>query len=245
MAVMDDALRAIAASRGVFLRAEARTFGYDDQAFTAALRTGRWVRVRRGAYTFRDIWQVQDPAGKHRILSRAVMRSLGSSVALSHTSAVLEHGIAVWGADLTRVHVMGLDGGAGRVEKDVVHQEGVCVEGDLMEKDAMLVTGVARSVIEASSRLPVQAGLVITDWALHHGLVEPDDLGTQFASMQRWPFTQKVHLVLAMADKRSESVGETRSRYLFWSQGLPAPTLQFQVYDDHGNLVGIHRLRLA
>jgi hypothetical protein len=100
--VMDDALRAIAQARGVFLRREARDLGYDDQALATAVRAGLWVRVRRGAYTYRDVWQAQDPVGRHRITSHAVMRSLGNSVALSHISAVIEHGIAVWGTDLSR-----------------------------------------------------------------------------------------------------------------------------------------------
>jgi hypothetical protein len=30
-------------------------------------------------------------------------------------------------------------------------------------------------------------------------------------------------------DGRSQSAGETRSRYLFWRQGLPVPDLQFEV----------------
>jgi hypothetical protein len=42
-----------------------------------------------------------------------------------------------------------------------------------------------------------------------------------------------------MADGRAESPGESRSRYLCWSQGLPAPELQFPVRDEHGELVGV------
>ena len=50
---------------------------------------------------------------------------------------------------------------------------------------------------------------------------------------------QKLHLPVLMADPRPESVGESRSRWLFHTQHLPAPDLQFHVYDDHGRLLGI------
>lgn len=234
-----DPLRIIAESRGVFIRSDAREMGYDDKAVAAALRAQLWVRVRRGAYTFRDIWENKDPVEKHRIRSRAVLRSLGDSVALSHTSAVLEHECATWDVDLSHVHVTRLDGGAGRTEKDVVHHEGLCLEGDVVEKDGLKVISPRRSVIETATLTSVESGLVTTDSALHLGLVEPEQLTRTFRAMERWPFTQKVHLVLGLADGRSESVGESRSRFLCWANGLPAPELQFHVYDERGNLIGV------
>lgn len=236
---MDDALRAIVATRGVFLRSEARDLGYDDRGVAAALRAGVWVRVRRGAYTFHDIWENEDAVGRHRILSRAVMRSLGDGVALTHTSAVVEHGFAVWGTDLSRVHVTRLDGGTGRTEKDVVHHKGLCGEGDIVQVNGIAVMSPPRAVIETATLTSVESGLVTTDSALHRGAVDPEQLERAFRSMERWPHTQKVHLVLAHADAQAESPGESRSRYLFWTQGLPAPQLQFKVYDEHGNLVGV------
>ncbi|HET6625179.1 MAG TPA: type IV toxin-antitoxin system AbiEi family antitoxin domain-containing protein [Nocardioidaceae bacterium] len=234
-----DALRVIARTYGVFLRSEARDFGYDDRAVKAAIRAREWVRVRRGAYTFRDVWESTDDVGRHRILARAVMRSLGGAVALSHVSALAEHGIAIWGMDLSRVHVTRLEGGAGRTEKDLVHHEGLCLAGDVMERDGLRLMAPGRAVIEASSLATAEAGIVSTDSALHLGLVDPDELDARLHAMGRWPYMQKVHVVLRFADGRSESVAESRSRHLFWRQGLPAPELQFYVYDEQGALIGI------
>jgi len=234
-----DPLRAIAQKKGVFLRSEARDLGYDDKACAAALRAKMWVRVRRGAYTFNDTWEGSDPVGRHRILSRAVMRSLGDSVALSHTSAVLEHECATWGVDLTRVHVTRLDGGAGRTEKDVVHHEGFCLDDEIVEKNGMLVMNPPRSVVETATLTSVESGTVTTDSALHLGLIDRDGLARTFRAMERWPRTRTLHLVIGLADGRSESVGESRSRHLCWAQGLPAPELQFRVCDERGTLVGV------
>ncbi len=50
--------------------------------------------------------------------------------------------------------------------------------------------------------------------------------------------------MLRLADARAESVGESRSRYLFWRQGLPSPVPQFAVHDHTGHLVGTVDLAL-
>jgi hypothetical protein len=168
------------------------------------------------------------------------MRSLGSNVALSHQSSLLETpGCSVWNVDLSRVHVTRLDGGAGRVEGDVVHHEGSCHADDLVERDGRLATTVGRAVIESASIMSVESGLVAADSALHSGAVDEAELTHRLSLMKEWPNTRKVELVVRMADGRAESVGESRSRYLFWSQGLPRPDLQFRVYDHNGNLIGI------
>jgi very-short-patch-repair endonuclease len=43
---------------------------------------------------------------------------------------------------------------------------------------------------------------------------------------------------VTLADGRAESVGESRARFLFYSQHLPAPELQYAVVDRFGHLVG-------
>ena len=53
----------------------------------------------------------------------------------------------------------------------------------------------------------------------------------QHQLMQSWPDSQHLHVVTRLADGRVESVGESRALFLFWSQGLPMPELQFEVRD--------------
>ena len=55
--------------------------------------------------------------------------------------------------------------------------------------------------------------------------------------MAQWPGTLITDLVLRLADGRSESVGETRARYLVWSQGLPAPEVNYPIFDENGREV--------
>lgn len=236
---MDDPLRAIAAAEGVFLYREAIAAGYSNKAIAARRRSGEWHRVRHGAYCFGDVWRTLSPLERHRVLIQAVLRATPGPVALSHVSALVLHGITVWGADLSKVHLTRLGGGAGRNERDVVHHQGLCTpESDLTEVDGCLLTVPRRALIESATVLDVEAALVSFDDALHHHVVEPAELRETFDELTNWPESSRIHVVLHHMDGRSESVGETRSRYLFWRQGLPTPDLQHSVYDESGTLVG-------
>jgi hypothetical protein len=232
-----DRLRALATAHGFFTRPDALADGYDDKAIRRALKARCWVRVRPGSYTFPDLWP-EDDKGRHLVKGRAVARRFGTRVALSHTTATLEHGLALWAADLSLVHVTRTDGGAGRVECGVVHHEGLALPTDLVRVEDRLVTNPARAALETAALLPTEAGLVVLDSVLHQGKATPAELADTYALMQNWPGMQRTRLALHLADGRAESVGESRSRYLFYAQGLPAPQLQYDVFDDFGRLLG-------
>ena len=236
---MDDPLRLIAEQDGVFLRSEALDCGYDDKRIARMVRSGLWHRVRHGCYCFGDVWSTYNAEEKHVVLAKAVLRTTPGPVALSHTTALLVHGIAVWGADLSRVHVTRLDAGAARIERDVVHHVGICSEEEVVLVNGMPVVVPARAVIEAATMLSLESALVSADSALFRRTTDPDQLHCMFARMNHWPGSQKIHVVLHHMDGRSESVGETRSRFLFWRQGLPRPELQFEVRDSNGVVVAV------
>ncbi|QIK67946.1 type IV toxin-antitoxin system AbiEi family antitoxin domain-containing protein [Nocardioides sp. HDW12B] len=108
--VYDDLLRRLALEHGAFLRREVLELGLDDRDLRRHLRAGVWVRVRHGAYTFRDLWDVMGLEERHRVRARAAMRVLGQRVVVSHHSACLMHRLPVWGADLERVQLTRRDG---------------------------------------------------------------------------------------------------------------------------------------
>ena len=185
------------------------------------------------------MWSTYTEEERHLVLARAVLRSTPGPVALSHTTALIAHGIAVWGADLSRVHVTRLDRGAARIERDVVHHVGTCRADEVLEMDGLPVVVAARAVVEAATVLGLESALVSADSSLFLRRTDPTELFAMFARMHHRPGSQKIHVVLHHMDGRAESVGETRSRFLFWRQGLPRPELQFEVYDGAGNLVAV------
>ena len=231
-----DPLRVLNEQQGFFTRADALRHGYDDHAIGRALRSRGWRRLRVGTYTYSDLW----PETAERLLtvrSRSVFHKLGGAVALSHTSAAVEHGLRLWDVDLSLVHVTRLDGGAGRTESGVQHHEGFTLTSDLAERSGALVTGAARAAIETASLVRGEAGLVVLDSAVEQGLCTNRDLDDAYEVLRFWPDMLGVGPLVRMADGGAQSVGESRSRYLFYSHAIPAPKTQFAVEDEHGHVV--------
>lgn len=233
-----DPLRVIAEVDGFFTRQQAMEAGYDVKAIARTLKSRQWVRVRPGAYTFPDLWEAADPVAQHLCRAHAIARKLGDRVALSHVSAALEHGLSVWNVDLSLVHVTRLDGGSGRIEAGVVHHEGRTTPEDLVERNGILVMKPARAALETASMTTSEGGLVVLDSLLHVTDVQREEMEATFTLMSSWADTQRLVVPVRMADGRAESVGESRWRHLDYAYNLPAPELQYEVYDDRGNLIG-------
>ncbi len=232
-----DRLRILAETQGYFTRTDALAHGYDDNAIRRALKARLWRRLRQGVYTYADLWASATAIDLHLARAHAVASKLGDRVALSHTSAALMHGLALWDADLSLVHVTRLDGAAGRTEADVVHHEGFSIASDLVEVNGVLVMQRVRAALETASVVSTEAALVVLDSLLRSG-VSPELLMAVFALMVRWPGMQGLEVAVRMADGGAESVGESRSRYLCYAHGLPAPELQYGVVDATGLLIG-------
>jgi hypothetical protein len=234
-----DPTRLLAEQFGFFTRSEAEASGYGDREIAGMVRAKLWIRFRRGFYTYADLWSGFDDVGRHRVRSHAVLRSLGRNVALSHVSAVIDHGIDTWGMDLSRVHVTRLDGASGRIEGDVVHHAGVCLEGDITEEHEHLVLATDRVVVEAGSIATNESALVSFDSFLRQNPVAHPLLMSRFARMERWPRTRHLHIPIRLADGGAESAGETRGRWFCWIHRLPVPETHYEVRDADGVLRGI------
>lgn len=233
-----DPLELIEAESGFFSRPEAKNAGYADRDITRMVRRRAWIRIRRGAYVFADTWATLDEVARHRVRCRAVLRSLGEDVALSHVSGAVAHGIDCWGVALGQVHVTRLDGGAGRMEGDVVHHEGFCLDEDVVVVDGMRTLRPERCVLEAGSRASSEAALCLFESGLRAGRYDEEQLTATYRLLEHWPFMHHVAPWVAIADGRSGSVGESRGKYLFKRAGLPDPEPQFEVRRADGSIVG-------
>lgn len=233
-----DPLRFLSETHGFFTRAQAREFGYDDRDCAAMMRHGRWTRIRRGYYTFPDLWP-EFLADQHRVRARCAADSLGENVCLSHVTALLEHEVDVWGMDLSHVHVTRLDGRSGGLEHHVVHHVGDVVPSDVVQLGDLRVTELGRAVLEAGSRTSPESALVAMESALRTGQIDLVALQDRFEHMQSWPEHRRLQIPIRLATGDSQSVGESRGKWLFWRAGLPKPRQQFEVRDSDGNVLGV------
>lgn len=222
----------------VWLRRHALAEGYSDKAIAKRVRTHEWHRLRRGAYTSGELWDSLSPEEKHRVLCRAVLMTVHPSSALSHVSSAIEWGAETWGFDLGEVHLTRTDGRCGRKEAGLVHHRGRLSEDEIVILNGVRVTGAARSVAETCTIAGVEPSLTVANSLLHSGAIDMERLGEQTIVTRSWPRSLTTEVVRRLADRRIESVAESRAFHLFWREHLPRPEPQVEVYDEFGRLVG-------
>ncbi len=221
----------------VVLTRDLLKLGFTDRAIARMVRSGEWIRVRHGAYANASAWADLDAAGRHRVTARAVLRQARTGVVLSHTSAALEFGAPDWGLDLSNIHVSRTDGKAGRAEAGVRQHSGLIQDGDLVRLGSLQVMSATRAALELTTIAGTEESLCVVNHLLHSGHTSQEGLHQRYESMERWPNSLKTDLVLRLADPRIESVGETRTYFACFREGLPMPQCQFEIKDNAGRVI--------
>ncbi|WP_350277180.1 type IV toxin-antitoxin system AbiEi family antitoxin domain-containing protein [Kribbella sp. HUAS MG21] len=237
---MNARLKVIADNQGgVFSRAQALASGYTPDQVVACLRAGYWVRLRRGQYAENvDVSHLppwERARWAHRQRTHAAMNSLRSgSVAASHQSALVLHGLPVWGLDLGLVHVSRVHGRSGGVVAGVQHHLGKLTPNDLTVLEGRLATTAGRAVLEAACTASFEAAVVGVDALLHAGGLNAADLHRLQEVIEFWPGSATARAALRFGDPLSESVGESRMRVFLYEYGFPTPVLQAEFRDRQG-----------
>lgn len=223
----------------VRLRADLIREGLTDNGIARLLRDRVLVRIRYGAYVPYDVWAACSAEDRHRLRSRAVLRSAHESTALSHTSSVIERGIPVWGLPLDRVHTTRTrERRAGRRTDGWTPHRAALGDDDVEELNGVRVTKAARSAVEITTIASVEVALVTVNRLLFAKAMSLESFAAEVERCRTWPRTLTANLVIPLADPRLESVGEDRFSYLAYRQGLPKPEPQVPILDEYGNLVG-------
>lgn len=204
-----------------------------QQELTARLRDGELVRLASGVYADQlDLsgWPEQVYAVRVRAHAQRCVH------VVSHVSAAVLHGLPVPGADLSEVHFSR----PGRSGNDLIGDRRVhagCPGTEsLTTVDGVLVTSVARTVVDVARTQPHLAAVSAADAALHRGLADPAELVAAFDAEHRWVGSPWARKALRAADGRAESPGETWARLAL--DGLaPVQELQFSVFDERGRFV--------
>lgn len=204
---------------GVFTRADARACGYDAATIDQFLHCGSWRAVGRGRYAPRGMLQLVDDEMVHLRRLWALLRDGPPGLVASHQSAAALHGLALWGLDLSTVHVTARDGRAGRVAGGI-HRH-VAQLPAVRTWNGIRLVGPERLVAELASSGPAEAAVVVADAARHAGLISPATLAVATSTLDTG--RRRARSVLAGMASHSCSVGESRIRHLLRSSGLPAP----------------------
>lgn len=222
----------------VFLRREALDHAYRDQDLQHGIRDGRLVRIRHGAYTFADVWNEADDLRRHSLRAHAVVRSHEVPVALSHTSAAVEHGLRLFRPDLSKVHVVTRERRLARTTGDVVYHRGTYGDEDFGVVNEHLTVEPVRAGLQAASLTDGKGGIVILDSVVDLGLGTRGEMEERYQQIAGHPFSRPLQVTVRLVREGAKTVGESLSRYMMWTEHLPEPELQFEVRDLGGALLG-------
>ena len=198
------------------------------------LRDGRLQRPRRGVYAWGD---TRDDVEQHLVQARAVLLAQPRAV-LSHDSAAVLHQIPVRRGALDWVHVTRPDRGGGRRRSQVVTHCGQLDPSESMFVDALAVTTVPRTLVDLGRTEQEGWAVAAMDDALRRGLCSAEHLQRSLASAAGRPGVRGAQRAAALADPRSESVGESLSRHMLVRAGL-APT---QLQQEFPHEAGVDRV---
>jgi hypothetical protein len=234
----------------IFDRTDARALGWTDSAITRAVRSGRIVALRRGQLTAAGQPDARREASneltdaelrlerEHRAIlaAHAAARARPDSV-ISHYSAALIHGLPMLETPPSVPALTVAPGTADGAVGAHVHRATLPL-GDVVQRAGYAVTAVARTVVDLARSMSTVAALVVLDAALHRHAATVDELDAALTRCWNWPGIRRAIRTVALGDPRSESPLESVSRLVLHRVGLPTPSLQAEICDSTGSLIG-------
>jgi hypothetical protein len=123
---------------------------------------------------------------------------------------------------------------------DVQFVRSVLADDELVEIDGVRLTAAVRTCFEIARSSSVEEGLVGADIMCRQVGLEPSDVQEYAEQHPRMRGLPVARAVLALADRRSRSSGESRLRYIWVVEaGLPRPQCNPYVLDGTGAVVAM------
>lgn len=219
--------------QGVFSAAQARAAGLAVGEIQELVRRGRWRRLHHGVYAEAPLVDALAalPLERHLLDCAAVQLALRRPFLLSSWSALRFHELATLGDPPCGVH--GTDEGQWRTGKGYQISGAVVPPAHVVEREGWRVTSVARTAVDVARELSFTGGVVAADSALRRGATR-EELTRVALDCRHYEGIGRAVRACLFADPGAESVLESVSRVRLVALGLPAPSLQAEVYDGNG-----------
>jgi hypothetical protein len=232
---MDQRLVAYAVQQGGVLSwACAQRFSVRPAELAAWAAAGEVVRVRRNAYVLGSCWHTAEPDERNRLRVQAVINA-SDGWAASHQSALALHALPVHEMSMTvldviaRVRELRLAAGVRR------HPLGENPHRVLVDGHAAVP--IPWAIAQVALRQGVLPALVALDRALHAERTCREDVrAAGFSLATGGEDARPIERILALADPKCESVGETLTRVLLLDLGYQ-PRSQVVINDPAGRFV--------
>lgn len=193
-----------------------------------------WHSVRHGVWIASPHWAALDPTQRHAafVHATALSRRLDEPFVAAGTSAA-----AVWG--LPRIeawpkHVRHLVSGR-RVRGSMIMRPLVGMDSVPVERHGLLLTPVARTVVDLARTGSLVTAVAAADHALRHDMCSHDEIADEVIAIPpRAGGRVRAALMRDLADPLGMSAGESLSRVQMFLLNLPRPTLQHTIRDAEG-----------
>ncbi len=191
----------------------------------------RYVRL------FPDVFALAEPAPTDEQLRAAALMVVPHG-ALSHASAALHWQIPI-PVTLRRdcIHVcVGFGSEMSRVRGLKVHELRLDMT-DVVDASGIRVTSPARTLLDLAAYLSLADLTAAVDAALRSEIVRRDGLVTAAIDAKGARGVRRLRLAIDLANARSESPQESRTRVALICGGLPAPECNIEIRDRHGRWI--------
>ncbi|MFW5468522.1 hypothetical protein ACOCJ4_00585 [Knoellia sp. CPCC 206435] len=232
MATLDPILLDLAASQlGMLTTSQAMRAGMDKASLTRSVRDKVLLHPFHAMYAVPSLVDRSSPAAWHRHLAQGA-RLLYPDLVLTGVTAVLAHGLDVWGCDLARPAIL----------RPIARSTGVRgirvrpLRGDAVDTSWGPALSPAQALVQLALDHGIEPGVVSADHALRRGLCTATDLEAALALVDRWPGAHKPRSMTSLTCARRESVGESRCGVAMAMAGIRAVP-QVEVRDERGVLV--------
>ena len=235
---MDELELLLTAHGGVLARATAAAVGVSSDDLGRWTRAGRLVRVRRGAFVDRRLYQAAAPTERYRLRVSAVMATRPRGDLAGYHAALALRALPLWRVDLARIDVMAEVAGDFAESGVWFHPRGA-VTGERAASGSTVT--VARALVQTAAAGHVEAAVIAGDAALAQGLCAVGDLTAELHTGSRVRGHRRAARMIDLCDGRSESVGESRPRILLRGAGLPVRS-QVSLGNDQAMLARVDLL---
>lgn len=223
---------------GPLLRPRLLAAGVTDGELRRLRRAGELAVLQRGAYADPADPRLGRPEDRHALLVAAAVPRVAADAVVSHVSAVVLHGLPVWGVPLDRVHTT-RPRRSSAVRTGRLHVHAAPLDADeVVAVGGIRATSVARTLADVARTVGFERAVVILDAALHRHLVTPEELTAALDRMPRWRGVPAARRAIAFARPGAMSPGESRSRVAMARLGVVPPVLQWEVRSAGGAVLG-------
>lgn len=204
----------------------------ERDAVYRAHRRKHLVRLGHGAYLRTDEWSALSVEGKHVARMRAL--SDVRPVVFSHRSAALAWGLPLFGSPAPRPEVLvPIERGDRSDRASILHRTSIPFIREIA--DGLPVTTIDRTLIDVARRCQLTVSVPMLDNALAHGRTTVERLQSELENGTHIG-RRRCANALSLADPLAQTPGESISRVLLDSFGMPRPLLQVTFRDSQGRI---------